>query len=121
MTRTTYLVLSSSLLAKGLNGRNTDSKVVTANVVDLGLLNQRPDVGLLQVLNLVLVGSGKVGAHAAVVAGDDNTTLSSGLDIVNAVLGVDTGLLAGLLEDIAVLVLANTTNVDDRVIGQHVL
>lgn len=78
-------------------------------------------MGLLQVLDLVLIGGSKVGAHAAVVASNDNTTLASGLGIINAVLGVHTGLLAGLFEDVGVLVLANTANVGDRVLGKHVL
>ena len=95
--------------------------MVATDVVHLGLLDERPDVGLLQVLKLVLVGSSKVGTHAAVVAGDHNTTLASRLLVIDTVLGVDTGLLTGLLEDVGVLVLTNTANVGDRVGGQHVL
>lgn len=117
----TNLVLSGSLFAKGLDSRNTDSQVVATDVVELSLLDNGPDVGLLQVLNLVLVGSSKVGAHAAVVAGDNNTTLASGLGLIDTVLGVDTSLLASLLQDVTVLVLTNAANVDDRVVGKHVL
>jgi hypothetical protein len=95
--------------------------VVTTDVVELGLLDEGPDVGLLQVLKLVLVGSSEVSAHAAVVAGDDDTALAGGLRLVDTVLGVDTGLLTGLLEDLAVLVIANTANVDDGVVGEQVL
>jgi hypothetical protein len=95
--------------------------VVTPDVVELGLLDEGPDVGLLQVLKLVLVGSSEVSAHAAVVAGDDDTALAGGLRLVDTVLGVDTGLLTGLLEDLAVLVIANTANVDDGVVGEQVL
>lgn len=62
-----------------------------------------------------------MGAHAAVVAGNNDTTLAGGLDIVDTVLRLDTGLGAGLLEEIGVLVLANAANVDDRVVGEHVL
>jgi hypothetical protein len=95
--------------------------VVTPDVVELGLLDEGPDVGLLQVLKLVLVGSSEVSAHAAVVAGDDDTALAGGLRLVDTVLGVDTGLLTGLLEDFAVLVIANTANVDDGAVGEQVL
>ena len=119
--QTTYLVLSGSLLTKGKNGGNTDSQVVATDVVILGLLDQRPDLGLLEVLKLVLVGSSEVGAHAAVVASDDNTTLAGGLGLVDTVLGVDTGLLASLLEDVTVLVLTDTTDVDNGVLREHVL
>jgi hypothetical protein len=117
----TYLVLSGSLLTKGDDGGHTDSQVVTTDVVDLGLLNQRPDLGLLEVLNLVLVGSSEVGAHAAVVASDDNTTLTGGLGLVDTVLGVDTGLLTSLLEDLTVLVLTDATDVDNGLLREHVL
>ena len=95
--------------------------MVSTDVVDLGLLNQRPDLGLLEVLELVLVGSSKVGTHAAVVTSDDNTTLTSGHSFIDTVLGVDTGLLTGLLEDVTVLVLTNTADVDDGLLGEQVL
>jgi hypothetical protein len=117
----TYLVLRRGLLTKSDDGGNADSQVVSTNVVELGLLNQRPDFGLLEVLNLVLVGSSKVGTHAAIVASDDNTTLAGRLGFINTVLGVDTGLLTGLLEDVTVLVLANAANVDNGLLGKHVL
>lgn len=117
----TYLVLSGSLLTKSDNGGHADSQVVTTDVVDLGLLDQRPDLGLLEVLNLVLVGSSEVGAHAAVVASNDNATLTGGLGLIDTVLGVDTGLLASPLKDLAVLVLADTTDVDNGLLREHVL
>lgn len=117
----TYLVLSSSLLTKGNDGGHADSQVVTTDVVELGLLDQRPDLGLLEVLKLVLVGGSEVGAHAAVVASDDNTTLTSGLGLIDAVLGVDTGLLASILEDVTELVLTDTTDVDNGLLREHVL
>lgn len=117
----TNLVLRSSLLAEGLDGGNTDSQVVATDVVELSLLDQGPDVGLLQVLNLVLVGSSEVSAHATVVASDNDTAFASGLSLVDTVLSVDTSLLAGLLQDVTVLVLANAANVDDRVLGEHIL
>jgi hypothetical protein len=117
----TNLVLRGSLLAEGLDGGNTDSQVVATDVVELSLLDQGPDVGLLQVLNLVLVGSSEVSAHATVVASDNDTAFASGLSLVDTVLSVDTSLLAGLLQDVTVLVLANAANVDDRVLGEHIL
>ena len=117
----TDLILRGSLLTKSLDGRNADSQVVATNIVELGLLNKGPDVRLLQVLNLVLIGGSKVSAHAAVVASDDNTTLAGGLRLIHPILGVNASLLAGLLEDLSVLVLANATNVDNRLLGEHVL
>lgn len=115
------LVLRGGLFTESLDGGNTHGQVVTANVVDLSLLDERPDVRLLQMLDLVLVGRSKVGAHATVVAGDDDTTLASGLDIVDPVFGVDTSLGACLLEDIGVLVFSDTANVESRVVGENVL
>jgi hypothetical protein len=119
--RFTRLVLSSGLLTKSDDGGHTDSQMVATDIVELCLLNQRPDLRLLQVLDLVLVGSSEVGAHAAVVASDDNTTLTGGLGLINTVLGVDTGLLASLLEDLAVLVLTDTTDVHNGLLREHVL
>ena len=117
----TYLVLGSGLLAESLDGRDTDSQVVTTDVVELSLLDERPDVGRLQVLNLVLVGGSEVSAHAAVVASDDNTALAGGLSLINTVLSVDTSLLAGLLEDVTELVLADAADVDNGLLREHVL
>jgi len=117
----TYLVLRSGLLSKGQDGRDTDSEMVSTDIVDPGLLDQRPDVRLLQVLDLVLVCGSKVSDHAAIVARDDHTTFPSGLDIVDAVFGVDTSLVAGVLEDLSILVAANAADVDDGVFREHVL
>jgi hypothetical protein len=116
-----HLVLGSSLLSKGQNGRNADSQVVSTNVVVLGLLDKRPDVRLLQVVDLVLVRRSEVSAHATVVTSDDDAALAGGLDIVHTILSMDTSLVAGLLEDIRVLVLTDTANVHDGVLGEHVL
>jgi hypothetical protein len=116
-----YLVLGSCLLSEGKDGGDADSQVETTDVEELGLLHERPDVGLLQVLKLVLVGSSEMSAHAAVVASDDDTALAGGLGLVDTVLSVDAGLLAGLLQDITILVLADTANVDNRVVGKKVL
>lgn len=117
----TYLVLSGSLFTKGEDGGHADSQVVTTDIVDLGLLDQRPDLGLLEVLNLVLIGSSKVGAHAAVVASDDNTTFTGGLGLIDTVLGVDTSLLASLLEHVTILILTDTAYVDNGLLRKHVL
>jgi hypothetical protein len=119
--RFTYLVVGSSLLTKSDDGRHTDSQVVSTNVVELSLLNQRPDLGLLQVLDLVLVGSSEVGAHAAVVASDYDTTLSGGLGLIDTVLSVDASLLTGLFEDVTELVLTDATDVDNGLLREHIL
>jgi hypothetical protein len=119
--RFAHLVLSSGLLTKSDDGGHTDSQMVATDIVELCLLNQRPDLRLLQVLDLVLVGSSEVGAHAAVVASDDNTALSGGLSLIDTVLSVDTSLLTGLLEDVTELVLADAADVDNGLLREHVL
>jgi hypothetical protein len=95
--------------------------VVATNIVVLGLLDKRPDVRLLEMIHLVFVGGSKVSAHAAVVAGNNDTALASGLSIIDAVLGVDTSLLAGVLEDVGVFVLTDTADVESRVLRKDVL
>lgn len=116
-----YLVLSSGLLSESLDRRHADSQVETTNIVDLGVLDLLPDLFLLQVLELVVVGRSEVGAERAVVAGDDDTTATSGGLLVVEVLGLDTSLLADVLKDLAVLVLANAADVQDGLGGQDVL
>jgi hypothetical protein len=116
-----YLVLSSGLLSQSLDGGHADGQVEATNIVDLGVLNLLPDVVLLQVLKLVVVGRSKVGAERAVVASDDDTTSASGGLLIVEVLGLDTSFLADVLEGLAVLVLANAANVEDGLGGQDVL
>ena len=93
----------------------------TTNVVNLGVLNLLPDVVLLQVLKLVVVGGSKICAERAVVASDDDTAATSGGLLVVEVLGLDTSLLADVLEGLAVLVLTDAANVEDRLRRQDVL
>jgi hypothetical protein len=95
--------------------------VETTNVVNLGVLDLLPDVVLLQVLQLVVVGGSKICAERAVVASDDDTAAASGGLLVVEVLGLDTSLLADVLESLAVLVLTDAANVEDRLGGQDVL
>lgn len=113
------LVLGSGLLCEGHDGGDRDGQVVTTDVVDFGLLDEVPV--LLQVLDLVAVGSGEVGAHATVVTSNDNTAATGGLLLIVTVDGTETDLLVGLDQLLGVLVLANASNKDDRVGGEHVL
>ena len=85
--------------------------MVATDEVSLALLDNVPV--LLEVLKLVAVGSGKVGAHAAIVAGDNDTATAGGLLLVVAVADLEAGLLGGIGEDLTVLVLADTAEVDD--------
>jgi hypothetical protein len=76
---------------------------------------------LLQMLKLVLIGGSEVRDHAAVVASNDHTALSSGLDIINTIFGVHAGLLASLLQEVGIFVLTDAANVGYRVIWEDVL
>jgi hypothetical protein len=113
------LVLGSGLLGEGQDGGDRDGQVVTTDKVDLGLLDEVPV--LLQVLDLVAVGSSEIGAHATVVASDDDTAATGGLFVVVTVDGAETDLLVGLDELLGVLVLANASNKDNRLGGKDVL
>lgn len=113
MCTKTYLVLSSSLLSQGLDSGHADSQVEATNVVNLSVLDLLPDVVLLQVLNLVVVGRSEICAERAVVASDHDTAATSGGLLIVEVLGLDTGLLADVLEGLTVFVLADTANVED--------
>lgn len=95
--------------------------MVAADVEDLGVLNQGPDLGLLQVVQAVVVGSTEVSAETAVVASDDNTASAGRVSLIDTVLDTQAGGLDGILEDGSVLVVADTAEVDDAVGGQDVL
>lgn len=91
------------------------------DVVDLGVLDKAPDLGLLQVVEAVVVGSTKIGNQRAVVAGDDGTAAPGLLVGVDAVLNAQTSGLDGIVENGRVLVVAGAAEVDDAVGGQDVL
>lgn len=116
-----YLVLGSGLLSQREDGGHADSQMVATDIVELGVLNKLPDLRLLQVVQLVEVGSSQVGAQRAVVSSDDDTAAAGGGLLVVAVLGADTGLSGDVLEDLPVLVLSDAANVDGGVGGQNVL
>lgn len=105
-----------------LNGERIHTgEVITTNVVHLSTLDQLPDLGLLQELDLVVVSGTQLGAHGAVVAGDDDGAAAGGLLRVDAVLDPKADLLDGIAQDGGVLVITDTTRVDDAVGWQHVL
>lgn len=95
--------------------------MVTADIVDLGALDETPDLGLLQVVQAVVVSGAQVGAETPVVAGDDDAAAAGGLGGLDTVLDAEAGLLDGVLEDGGVLVVADAAEVDDAVVGQDVL
>lgn len=96
-------------------------EVVASNVVDLGVLDESPVLGLLQVVQVVVVGSAEVSAETAVVAGDDDAASAGGLLLVDAVLDTQAGGLDGIVQGGGVLVVADAAEVDDAVGGQDVL
>lgn len=95
--------------------------MVATNVVHLGILDQAPDLGLLQVIKSVVVGSTQIRAHAPVVACNHHTAPARRLRRLDAVLDTKTSLLDGILQDGGVLVVADTAEVYDAVVGQEVL
>lgn len=117
--KSTNLVLRSGLLSQSHDGGNADSKVVATNEVCLALLDDVPV--LLQVVELVAVGSSKVSDQAAVVASDNDTAAASGLLLIDTVADLKASLLGGIREDVGVLVLANAAEVDDGLGREDVL
>lgn len=96
-------------------------KVVATNVIHLSILHQAPDLGLLQVVESVVVGSTQIRAHASVVARNHHAAPPGGLRWLDTVLDAEAGLLDGILENRGVLVVANAAQVDNAVVGQQVL
>lgn len=95
--------------------------MIAADVVDVGALDEAPDLGLLEMVQAVVVGGAQVGAETPVVAGDDDAAAAGGLGGLDAVLDAEAGLLDGVLEDGGVLVVADAAQVDDAVVRQDVL
>lgn len=115
------LVLGRSFLRQRQNRRNAHRQMIPADVVHLGLLNQRPHMRLLQMVQLVLVCGRKMRDHASVVARNDHTAFARRMGLVHAVLGMHPGLSACFLENVGVFIFANAADVDHGVWGQHVL
>lgn len=95
--------------------------MVATDIDDLGALGERPDLGLLQVLQVIVVRGIERGAQRPVVAGDDNTAPPSGHLGVNAVLDTEADVADSIVQNGGVLVVADTTDVDNAVGGEHVL
>lgn len=95
--------------------------MIPAHIIRPGLLHHGPDLRLLQVLELILVRGRQMGAHAAVMARDDDPTATRGLGVVDAVFGAEAGVAAGGGEDVCVFVAADAADVEDGVWGEHVL
>jgi hypothetical protein len=100
---------------------NLTSEVVTANVVHLGVLNKAPDLGLLQVVEVIVVGSTEISAQASVVASNDNTATPSLLLGVNTILDAEASGLDSIVHDGRVLVVTSTTEIHDAVGRQDIL
>lgn len=96
-------------------------EMVPADVVSLSVLDKAPDLGLLQMLKIIVVSSTQLGAHAPLVASDDNTATASRLLGVDAVLGAKASRLDSITEDSSVLVVTDTTEVDYAIRRKHVL
>lgn len=74
-------------------------EVETTDIEDLGVLDKLPDLGLLQVVDIVVVGSTEIGAETSVVASDDNTTSSGLLLGVDSVLDTEASSLDGIVKN----------------------
>lgn len=95
--------------------------MVATNVIDIGVLDELPDLGLLKVIKGVMVGSTQVGAETSVVASDDNTAATSLLGRLDTVLDTEASGVDSVLHNGGVLVIASAAEVDDAVGGQDVL
>jgi hypothetical protein len=93
----------------------------TTDVVDLSVLNELPDLGLLQVVKIVVVGSTEISAQASVVTSDDGTATAGLLLRIDTVLNSKASSLDSIVENGRVLVVTSTTDVDDTVGRKDVL
>ena len=68
-----------------------------------------------------MVCCAKVGAHAPVMACNNDTTTPSLLFLVYTVLNGETSLFDGILENGGILVVTDTTQIDNRIGWENVL
>ncbi len=64
------------MLSERQGGRHTDREVVAADIEDVGGLDHLPDLRSIQVVDLVVIGGGEVGAHGAMLVSDDDTAFA---------------------------------------------
>ncbi len=95
--------------------------MIPADVIDLGLFDELPDLRALQMAELVLIGGLEGRDHAAVVAGDDDAAAAGWVRAVDEVFGAEAGGGAGVAEGLGVFVLADAPDVEDGVGGEDVL
>lgn len=95
--------------------------MITTDVVNFSILDVCPDLGRLKVLQLVVVGGGKVSDHGPVMAGNDNTAAASGLILLDAIFCENSLLHTRTSEGLAKGILTNTSDVDRRLRREHIL
>ena len=98
--------------------------MVSAHVENRSGLDQRPYLGLLQVIQGVEIGGAEVGNHAAVLvvgtSDEDGATARRRLG-VDTVLDAEANLVVAVAQRGSVLVVTHTADKNDAVGRQHVL
>lgn len=116
-----HLVVGGGFFGQRQDGRHAHGQMVTADEIKRGLLNERPDVGRLEMIDFVLVGGSQVRAHATVVTGDDDAAAAGGDIGVHTIFHAEAGFLAGGAEDIGIFVGTDTADVEDGLGWEDVL
>lgn len=116
-----HLVVGGGFFGQRQDGRHAHGQMVTADEVERGLLNERPDAGRLEMIDFVLVGGSQVRAHATVVTGDDDATAAGGDLGVHTIFHAEAGFVAGGAEDIGIFVGTDTADVEDALGWEDVL
>jgi len=95
--------------------------MIATDVVNFSTLDVCPDLGRLEVLQLVVVGGGKISDHRPVMAGNDNTTTASGLILLDAIFCENALPHTSTGKSLAKGILAGTSDVDRRLRREHIL
>lgn len=111
------LVLLGGFLGQRQDRRHADRQVVSADVVDLGLLHEFPDLGGLEMRDLVLVRGSQVRAHGTVMARDDDPAAAGGLVGGDEIFGADAGFFVFGAQGRGVLVVADAADVEGGIGG----
>lgn len=115
------LVVCGGVLGERHDRGHAHGQVEAADVVDLGRLDELPDLGRLEVLGLVVVCGGQISYHGSVVPCDHDAAASGWLRLFDAVFDAQAGFVAGGFEGLGVLVAADAADVENGVGWEDVL
>lgn len=107
-----YLILRRRLLRERQYSWDANRQVISAHIEELRVLHELPDLGLFQMIQLILVRRRKIRAERTVMPGDNDAAAAGRSLFVIAVCGLYARLRTNFFQMLAVFVAANAADVD---------